>query len=148
MHFVVTARITPFSPGASPPPVSIPTLRTSAIGSSFVQRCEKISLAKPLRENAGRSAERSVDRKGERGNTTDASVSPSGPPEEPVAVLGGFGVVLLSINLAWVILGLLKAALRSPRISSHGTCPVRLHGKHLPEPDLAGRLQERPATRG
>jgi hypothetical protein len=27
----VTARITPFNPGASPPPVSIPTLRTSAM---------------------------------------------------------------------------------------------------------------------
>src|SRR5215204_6814536 len=60
MHFVVTARITPFNPGASPPPVSIPTLRTSAIGSSFVQRVEKISLAKPLPENARRSAERGV----------------------------------------------------------------------------------------
>jgi hypothetical protein len=31
----VTARITPFNPGASPPPVSIPTLRTSAICFSF-----------------------------------------------------------------------------------------------------------------
>src|SRR5215207_4658017 len=45
MHFVVTARITPFNPGASPPPVSIPTLRTSAISLSFVQRVERISLA-------------------------------------------------------------------------------------------------------
>src|ERR671913_1320200 len=95
MHFVVTARITPFSPGASPPPVSIPTLRTSAIGSSFVQRCETLSLAKPLRENARRSAERGVDRKGERGQHDGLErLSPSGPPEEPVAVLGGFGVAL------------------------------------------------------
>src|SRR5918997_6005052 len=31
MHFMVTARMTPFRPGASPPPVSIPTLFTSAI---------------------------------------------------------------------------------------------------------------------
>jgi hypothetical protein len=42
----------------------------------------------------------------------------------------------------------LKDALRSPRIQSHGTCPVRLHGQHLPEPDLARRLRERLAARG
>src|SRR5918993_1551562 len=100
MHFIVTARITPFSPGASPPPVSIPTLRTSAIGSSFVQRCETLSLAKPLRENARRSAERGVDRKGERGQHDGLErLSPSGPPEEPVAVLGGFGVALDQVRV-------------------------------------------------
>src|SRR5829696_1594183 len=95
MHFVVTARITPFSPGASPPPVSIPTLRTSAIGSSFVQRVEGVSLANPLRENAERSAERGVDRKGESGQHDGLErLSSAGPPDEPVAVLGGFGVAL------------------------------------------------------
>src|SRR5215208_2982347 len=47
MHFVVTARITPFNPGASPPPVSIPTLRTSAM-SSPLRSSEKSSLANPL----------------------------------------------------------------------------------------------------
>src|SRR4028119_583672 len=30
MHFMVTALMTPFRPGASPPPVRIPTLFTSA----------------------------------------------------------------------------------------------------------------------
>src|SRR4028118_643772 len=30
MHFIVTALMTPFRPGASPPPVRIPTLFTSA----------------------------------------------------------------------------------------------------------------------
>src|SRR5918992_130501 len=49
MQRVVTARITPFNPGASPPPVSIPTLRTSAIASPPSRgSSEKSSLAKPF----------------------------------------------------------------------------------------------------
>src|SRR5215203_1738419 len=45
MHLVVTARITPFNPGASPPPVNIPTLRTSAMFSPLLS--SKIQSSKP-----------------------------------------------------------------------------------------------------
>jgi hypothetical protein len=44
----VTARITPFNPGASPPPVSIPTLRTSAIRLLLLQACERDQSSKTL----------------------------------------------------------------------------------------------------
>jgi hypothetical protein len=44
----MTARITPFNPGASPPPASIPTLRTSACATSCSKRAREVSLGKLL----------------------------------------------------------------------------------------------------
>src|SRR5215208_6672892 len=47
MHFMVTARMTPFKPGASPPPVSIPTRFTSAIVSPPFRMPQRGSVANP-----------------------------------------------------------------------------------------------------
>src|SRR5215208_3030929 len=95
MHFIVTARITPLSPGASPPPVSIPTLRTSAISPSLSERARRVSLANQPCGNAGGSGECCVHRKGKgRQRGGFEYLPPSGPPDEAVPPLGGFGVTL------------------------------------------------------
>jgi hypothetical protein len=51
MHLIVTARITPLRPGASPPPVSIPTLFTSAMLTLLSDHHEKGQSSKPAGEN-------------------------------------------------------------------------------------------------
>src|SRR5215208_5118035 len=139
MHFVVTARITPFNPGASPPPVNIPTLLTSAMSSPLLSS-EKSSLANP-HCGSTRSGHRPrpfpAGRNLRRCSTTSPTSSgscgsPTAPrPIDPGESSGSGASGRYLIDFVY-----------------YGACPFRLHGQYLPVPDRAGRLRGRPAARG
>src|SRR5918992_366757 len=145
---MVTARITPFSPGASPPPVSIPTLRTSAMFVLLVRLVEKSSLANPppgstrsgrrprpgdLRRALPEPQDGAQPRLEPLHRAAGRRPRPGRHPREGGRSGRGPDAPANSITIGGILL-------------THGTRALRLHGQHLPLAAGAGRLRERRAA--